>query len=147
MWESRSGRFRCGSPGMRLGVHIELFAGRRALVVPAGIGVASPATAQFGVVTPHGCTYAARTRTPTGVIEVRQEARLTLGDLFRIWGQPLGPSRLAGFHSSRPVLAFVGGRRWHEDPRAIPLRRHAQIVLEVGGYVPPHRDFLFPAVL
>jgi hypothetical protein len=26
----------------------------------------------------------------------------------------------------------------------IPLARHAEIVLEVGGYVPPHRAFLFP---
>jgi len=42
------------------------------------------------------------------------------------------------------VLAFVGGRRWRGDPRAIPLARHAQIVLEIDGYVPPHASFLFP---
>jgi hypothetical protein len=29
------------------------------------------------------------------------------------------------------------------EPRAIPLARHAQIVLEVGGSIPPHRVFLF----
>jgi hypothetical protein len=38
----------------------------------------------------------------------------------------------------------VGGRRWLGDVRAIPLKRHAQIVLEIGGYVPPHARFLFP---
>jgi hypothetical protein len=27
--------------------------------------------------------------------------------------------------------------------RAIRLTRHAEIVLEVGGYVPPHTSFLF----
>jgi hypothetical protein len=27
---------------------------------------------------------------------------------------------------------------------AIPLRNRRQIVLELGGYVPPHRFFLFP---
>jgi hypothetical protein len=29
--------------------------------------------------------------------------------------------------------------------RAIRLRRHAQMVLEIGGYVPPHPFFLFGA--
>ena len=141
------GRFHCGTAGRRFGVHVELFARRLAVIVPAGIGVASPSTRRLGTVTPRGCTYAARTRMPTGVIEVRRDARLTLGDLFRIWGQPLGPNRLAGFRSSRPVLAFVGGRRRRGDPRSIPLTRHAQIVLELGGYVPPHPSFLFPGVL
>jgi hypothetical protein len=28
--------------------------------------------------------------------------------------------------------------------RTIPLRRHAEIVVEVGGYIPPHTFFLFP---
>jgi hypothetical protein len=27
--------------------------------------------------------------------------------------------------------------------RAIPLRRHAQIVLELGPYIPPHESYLF----
>jgi hypothetical protein len=26
----------------------------------------------------------------------------------------------------------------------MPLARHDQIVLEVGGYVPPHARYLFP---
>ena len=67
---------------------------------------------------------------------------LTLGDLFDVWGQPLSHTRMAGFRGR--VRAFVGGRRWNRGPRAIPLARHAQIVLEVGGYVPPHRTYLFP---
>jgi hypothetical protein len=41
------------------------------------------------------------------------------------------------------VLAFVGGKRWRGDVRAIPLTRHAQVVLELGGYVPPHPRYLF----
>jgi hypothetical protein len=76
------------------------------------------------------------------VIEVRRGARLTLGDLFRLWRKPLGRTRLLGFHGR--VLAFVGGKRFTADPRAIALRRHAEIVLEVGGYVPPHARYLFP---
>ena len=131
------GTFRCGATGKRYGVHLELFARRRVVIVPAGIGIA----------TARRCSYAARTRTPTGVVEIVAGARLTLGDLFRIWGQPLGRGRLAGFRKNRPLLAFVRGRRWRGDPAAIPLTRHAQIVLELGGYVPPHPSFLFPGDL
>ena len=128
----------------RYGVHIEVFARRNVVIVPAGIGVAAPLTRSFGSVVPRGCTYPLRTLTPTGIVEVRSELALTLGDLFRIWGQPFGRKRLAGFRSTRAVLAFVGGRRWRGDPTTIPMKRHAQIVLEIGGYVPPHPRFLFP---
>jgi hypothetical protein len=75
------------------------------------------------------------------VIEVASESRLTLGRFFSVWGEPLSRMRLAGFRGA--VSAFVGGRRWAGDPREIPLTRHAQIVLEVGGYVRPHASFLF----
>jgi len=134
----------CGGAGARYGVHLELFAKRRVLIVPAGIGVAAPRARRLGSIVPGGCTYPARTLTPTGVIEIRRGTRLTLADLFRLWSQPLGAHRLAGFRSSRPVLAFVGGRRWRGSPGAIPLSPHAQIVLEIDGYVPPHVSFLFP---
>ena len=147
----RAGRpvatLRCGSDGVRFGVHLELFAHGRVVVVPAGIGVAAPSTRRLGRVVPGGCSYPLRTLTPTGVVEVRRGVRLTLGDLFRLWSQPLGRNRLAGFRSARPLLAFVGGRRWRGDPTAIPLTRHAQIVLELGGYIPPHSSFLFPGDL
>jgi ATP-binding cassette subfamily B protein len=41
------------------------------------------------------------------------------------------------------IEPFVGGRWWLGDPRTIPLRRHAQIVLEIGGFVPPHAHYRF----
>jgi hypothetical protein len=75
------------------------------------------------------------------VIEVARSARITVGDLFAVWGQPLSARRLAGFTGR--VSAYVAGRRWHGDLRAIAVARHAQVVLEVGGYVPPHRFFVF----
>jgi hypothetical protein len=43
------------------------------------------------------------------------------------------------------VRAYVAGRRWRGPLGAIPLRRHAQIVLELGRFVPPHGFFRFPA--
>ena len=117
----------------RFGVHLELFARGRVVIVPTGIGVA------------RGCTYPARTREPTGVIEVLRGAHLTLGDLFRLWQKPLDRTQLLGFRGR--VLAFVGGKRYTRDPRSIPLERHAEIVLEIGGYVPSHTRYLFPAGL
>jgi hypothetical protein len=140
-------RLSCSVAGERFGVHLELFARRRVVIVPAGIGVSAPSSRRLGSVVPGGCSYPARTLTPAGVIEIRRGARLRLADVFRLWNQPLGRHRLAGFRSARPVLAFVNGRRWRGSLGAIPLTRHAQIVLEIDGYVPPHARFLFPGGL
>jgi hypothetical protein len=111
----------------RHGVHIELFARNRVIIVPAGIR--------------HRCM---RTRWPVGIIEVRGQH--TLGDFFRVWGQPLSRTRLVGFRTTaaHPVRAYIGGRRWHGPLGAIPLRRHANIVLQLGRYIRPHPTFLFP---
>ena len=136
----RCARTDAGRP--RFGVHLELFAARRVVIVAPGIGVAPPRVRDGAYVSGGRCTYPARTREPTGVLEVREGARLHLGDLFALWGQPLGPTRLAAFRGH--VEAYVGGHPWRGDPRAIPLTRHAQIVLEVGGHVPPHTRYRFP---
>jgi hypothetical protein len=131
--------------GSRYGVHVELFADGLVVIVPPGIGVAPPFRRSGAFVTPRGCTYPLRTLDPTGVIEVRPVRTLTLGDLFAVWGVPLSPTRLARFRTtaSRPVRAYVGGKEWRGSPAAIPLRRHAEIVLELGPFIPPHRSFLF----
>lgn len=135
---------RCTSAARpRFGAHLELFANRRVVIVPAGIGIAPPHRRRGPYVLGGRCSYPARTREPTGVIEIERGASLTLGQLFRLWGQPLSRTRLSGFTSRTPLRAFVDGHRWSGDPRAIPLRRHAEIVLELGGYVPPHAAYLF----
>lgn len=121
--------------------HLELFAAGRVLIVPAGIGVAAPRRSG-ALVTGGRCTIAVRTTEPTGVIELGPGTRARLGDLFAIWGRPLSPRRLLSFRG--PVRAWVGGRRWTGDVRAIPLRRHAQIVLVTGPAVPVHATYAFP---
>ncbi len=128
-----------------MGVHLELFGRGRVVIVPAGIGVAPPWRLHGAEVLDGACSYPARTRRPTGVIELAAGARLTLGRFFALWGQPLGPDRLAGFRASggERVRGYVDGRRWRADVRAIPLRRHAEIVLELGAYVPPHARYRF----
>jgi hypothetical protein len=126
----------------RFGAHLELFAARRIVIVAPGIGIAPPRHRRGAYVKGGRCNYPARTREPTGVIEVEPGRKLTLGDFFAIWGQPLSKRRLARFRGN--VDAYVGGKLWRGDPRAIPLTRHAQIVLETGGYVPPHVTYRFP---
>lgn len=135
--------------GPRSGAHVELFAHRRVVVVPAGIGMAPPLTASGAYVRSARCSYPLRTREPTGLLELDARAghpELTLGDLFAVWGQPLSPTRLAGFRAPRGerVTAHLDGRSWPGDPRSVPLRRHAVVVLEVAGFVVPHASYRFP---
>lgn len=112
-------------------VHLELFVRGLVVLFPRGIGRGP------------GCDYPLRTTEPTGVVEVALGATRTLGQLFAVWGQPLDPGRVARFRG--PVVAFVGGRRVAGDLAAIPLTRHAEIVLEVGEpRVPPHSAYRFP---
>jgi hypothetical protein len=54
----------------------------------------------------------------------------------------LTPSALLSFRGR--VAVFVGGRRVLRNPGSVRLTRHAEIVLEVGGYVAPHPSYLFP---
>jgi hypothetical protein len=119
---------RCGSAPARFVVHVELFAHRRVVVLPRGIGRGP------------GCAYPLRTLEPTGVVFAARTA--TLGDLFRVWGRQLGRQRLLSFRGA--VRVFAGGHRVAGDPRAVRLLPRRQIVVELGGYVPPHPSYLFP---
>ncbi len=129
--------------GRRYGVHVELFAADRVALIAAGVGARAPLRRSGGQIVAARCFGALVTRDPTGVVLVRPGAHLTIADLFASWGQPLGARRLLSFHGT--VTAYVGGRRWTATaPSRIPLDRHAEIVLEVGPHVPPHRAFDFP---
>ena len=92
---------------------------------------------------PRGCVYPIHTTAPTGVVRVGAHTA-TLGQLFRVWGQTLGPKQLLSFATRSGVRTFVNGRERRADPRSIPLTPRAEIVLEIGGYVPPHVSYLFP---
>jgi len=110
-------------------IHLELFANRFVVIVPARIGVL-------------GARFRARlwTTEPTGVI--RYTGRATLGDLFTVWGRRLSATRLLSFAGT--VRVYRNGVRMRVDPRRVPLVAGDELVLEVGGYVPPHRRYLFP---
>jgi hypothetical protein len=134
----------CRRPlGRRAGVHVEVFAADRVVLLATGIGARPPVRTDAGRIVAARCFGELATVDPTGVVLVRPGARLTLGDVFGSWGQPLGPHRLASFAGA--VRVYIGGRRTGVDPRRVPLTRHAEIVLEVGPYVPPHKSYRFPS--
>lgn len=132
--------------GARYGVHIEVFAANRVVIIPAGIGTKPPRRYEEGRIAGASCYGALVTLEPTGVVLVRPGPRLHVSDLFRSWGQALSIRRLGPFVASRDasVAVFVDGRRWPSLPGRVPLSRHAEIVLEVGPHVPPHSSYTFP---
>jgi len=132
--------------GARTGVHVELFAANRVVLIPAGIGARPPWAFSSGRISAARCYGEVVTLEPTGLVLVRRGVRPVLSELFRGWGQPLSRSRLASFSApaGTRVAVFVDGRRWRGAPGSVPLARHMEIVLEVGPYVPPHASYTFP---
>jgi hypothetical protein len=130
-----------GAVAGRYRAHVEVFGRKQAVVIPGGIGVGANARREFGRVVDADCRAAARTLDPSGVVHFDRDD-LRLGDLFAVWGQPLDRARLLSFRGE--VSAFVRGRRVSGEPASIALRDGAQIVLESGGYIPPHPSFRFP---
>ena len=124
------GLLRCGDAGKTFRVHLELFVEQKVVILPKGIGVSDS-----------GCRYPVSTDGPDGILRVAPGLRLV--DVFRVWGQRLDSNRMVWFTSRSPLRAYVDGRLVRGPAGAIPLTPHAQIVLELGGYVPPHPFFLF----
>lgn len=124
------GELRCAN-GRRFAVHLELFANRKVVVVPRGIGIAKD-----------GCRYPLSTTAPTGVLHVLAGQTYTLGDLFRVWGRRLDAARLLSFRGR--VSVFVNGRPVRGNPLSVTLEKHDEIVVEVGPHIAPHVDYLFP---
>jgi hypothetical protein len=125
--------------------HLELFAEGRVVLVPQGIGIAPPIRHGVQRIVAGHCRYSVATFDRTGVIDFTRSG-LTLADLFAVWGEPLSPSQLVSFRAraGQEVHAFVGGKRWRGNVRDVPLTHHAEIVIELNGFIPPHQTYLFP---
>jgi hypothetical protein len=132
--------------GTRFGVHVEVFAANKVLLLPSGIGTRAPRAYDAGRIVRAACYGGLVTIDPTGLVLVRPGLHLLLADLFRSWGEALSSSRLTSFQASarKRVSVFVDGRAWNGRPGGIPLKRHAEIVLEVGPHVPAHARYTFP---
>ena len=132
--------------GPRAGVHVEVFAANRVVLIPAGISTKPPRRVLSGRISSAGCYGELVTREPTGLVLVRAGVHLMLRDLFRSWGEPLSSRRVASFSApaGEKVRVFVDGRRWGGPPGGVPLSVHSEIVVEVGPDVPPHSAYTFP---
>jgi hypothetical protein len=128
--------------GVRLAAHIEVFGANRVVLLAAGIGSAAPREFRDGTLTEASCFGDVVTLDPTGVVYFRAHSGVTLGTVFRAWGEPLTATRVASFSGGR-TQTYVGGRLWHGAASAVPLTSAAEIVVEIGPHVPPHRRFAF----
>ena len=121
--------------------HLAVFYNGKQIQIPRYIGLAPNLAG--------GCLYWIHTHDGSGIIHLEapqisppQGGRYTLGMLFDIWGQPLGPDGVAGLKG--PVTAYINGEKYDGDLHAIPLGAHQQIVLEIGSPTVEPPNYTFP---
>lgn len=97
-----------------------------------------------------GCLYWIHTHDASGVLHVESGSvsapnggPYTLGMFFDIWGEQVSRDQVGPFKGT--VTAFVNSQPYDGDLRAIPLRSHQRITLEVGQPVVPPPVYLLPA--
>jgi hypothetical protein len=116
--------------------HLTLFVNGKPRAIPLGVGIAPPLritrSARGEFASGGSCFSFLHTHAADGIIHIEAPGPVTfkLGQFFDVWNQRLDRRHL-GSVSGR-VVAYLNGRRWHGDPRAIPLRKHSQIQLQVG---------------
>jgi len=115
--------------------HLTVFVDGAPRQIPYGIGIRNPklqTTPEGPFVAGGSCFYWLHTHAADGIIHIESPVQrtFTLGDVFDIWGQPLGPNRAGP--AKGPVTAIYNGKLYDGDPRDIPLNAHAQIQLDVG---------------
>jgi hypothetical protein len=126
--------------------HLQVFVDGQPKALPAGIGIPEPVSQQ----TPEGpfvgsgkCFYWMHTHTTDGIIHIESPTATiySLGTFFDIWGEKLGSHQVAG--ATGNVTAYLNGKLWTKDPRAIPLQSHSVIQLDVGKPAVPYGKVSF----
>ncbi|HEV3154646.1 MAG TPA: hypothetical protein VGZ02_12645 [Candidatus Baltobacteraceae bacterium] len=125
--------------------HLAIMVDGSPLQIPPYIGFA------LQPLSPNGsCLYWLHTHDASGIIHIEagdvnapNGGPYTVGMFFDIWGQPLSRDQVGPFKGK--VTAFVNGQPYDGDLRAIPLRAHQGIVLEVGEPVVPPPTYIIPA--
>jgi len=119
--------------------HLQIYVDGQQWGVPPGIGVVPPLqvrqTAEGPFVVGGTGFYWLHTHDGSGVVHVESPVvrPFTLGELFDLWGQPLGPDQVGPARG--PVTALVDGVVVGGDPRDILLTAHAVVQLDVGAVV------------
>jgi len=136
------------SPQHHTHVHLQILFDGVDVPVPAGIGIGRPWNVDSsGFIATGACIAWLHTHDATGVVHIvtPEQKSFTLGQLFDLWGQPLGDDTALGYTGS--LLVFVNGQRTDGDPRAMNLTNFENIVLELGKppEVPPPTLYDFTA--
>ena len=116
--------------------HLQVYVNGQPRTLPGAIGMVGPVAQQTAYGPFYGaqqCIYWLHTHAADGVIHIESPtARVyTLGNFFDEWHQPLSRNQVAG--NTGTVTAYVNGKPWTKDPRAITLDPHASIQLDVGS--------------
>ena len=128
--------------------HLSVFVNGASKAIPAGVGIpgSSPQVTPQGPIAAGGeCIYWLHTHTSDGVIHIESPTQriYTLGNFFDVWHQPLSANQVGT--ATGKVRAYVNGKPWTKDPRAIPLGAHTVIQLSVGSPVVPFRSMSWAA--
>ncbi len=123
--------------------HLDVAADGRVPYVPPGIGI--DAQGRF--------IAELHTHDASGIIHVESPSTrpFTLGQFFDVWGLRLTATCLGGYCASngKRVWAWVDGKRFRGNPRAIVLRSHQEIVVAYGTIAsvpkPIPKSFPFPS--
>ena len=120
--------------------HLAVFKNGQPYTLPAGVGIPGShavQTNQGPIASGGSCIYWLHTHTTDGVIHIESPSKAiyTLGDFFDEWHQPLSANQVGTL--SGPITAFVNGKPWKKNPRAIPLLPHEDIQLQLGEPAPP----------
>ena len=124
--------------------HLSIFLDGQGLAVPRNIGIV-----KLNATTT--CYYTLHTHDRSGKlhIEAAAPAMFTLGDLFRIWGEPLGPDNVAGL-TGKPIVVYItdnngvvtqASGNWND----IELLSHREITIQVGTPVTEIPNFVWTA--
>ena len=117
-------------PSMSANLHhhdlLQIFVHGKPVTVPESIGINPTA----------GFLTSLHTHDATGIIHVESPTfrDFNLGEFFDVWGLRLTPTCIGGLCNSGEdqLGAFIDGKPWTGDPRAIPLEQHEDIVLTYG---------------
>jgi hypothetical protein len=118
--------------GQRIHIHqhLVIFDHGHEVAIPPNVG--QPAAKR--------CIYWLHTHTPDGIIHIEAplDRSFTLGDFFKVWGQPLSRSKAATAVAAKggSLKVWVDGKPYAGDPSKIPLEAHTDIVIEAGPPFP-----------
>jgi len=124
---------------------LTIFVNGAQLAIPKGTGMFKPSSGSGGFIYHAKCFYWLHTHDQTGIIHIEPPdgRAFTLGQWFKIWGEPVGTNQIAQF--TGPVSVYINGAlQPGMDPRSVTLTPYEEITLVIGtppSWIP---QYLFP---